>query len=1082
MSRTVKILIGVCLGVVLVVGVAVGGYFGYRERQDRTALRRAEAAMEAKNYSFARLSYAWYLSRNPDDVPILERYAEACSKCLENRASALRDAGKAYLQIATAQPDVADHETRLVEYLHKHRLWPELEYAAIVALRRTPDNSEMKYMKALAVAGQGRDLEAIKLYTELAEEGTTHFDAYGNLASLLLKQRNPQQAERVLSEAQARFPGAPQMGVQLARYRLESRDLEGARQALAGITPDSPLTTSDLLIAASVHRALDEWPEAMAYGRKAVELSPDDPNTHLAVASALSAQAKLDEALGVLEAVRPEVRADSPELFMALTEAQIALGRETDANASIEELKKSYPELTYVVDLLNAKKMLARGQFDEAGDLLDKALLRAPEFLPARYALVLARLQSYEKDRSEKKMLQARAAFDAYLKLNPEDSQAKAIWNSVFEASPDEIRKDALALLQDSFSPTETLVASAKALLPPTGRFRQASDRDLALQLLRRALERQPSNVEAYRLLAELEFDPKDTSATESVLASARSAGIADDDLAVVRARVALAKNNVEEARAIMVAAMTRPDTQANEIGRWVDLFASSNEAATMAQTIAERVDFGQGEKRAALVTGTIALHAVGGDLDKALAALEQYAEKYSDDSALLATLADTRITLARDYLSRGDDAGRTQGMALLEGVEQSHPENASAKVLRAELLLRKSPPDIAGAEALARAASQSDGASPQAHLVLADIYLRKNRTREALEAANRAVHGAPASPGPRLMLARVYLAMSNFNEAKNSVNPVLETNPEHFQALEVMVRADTSLRLFSAARDSLRKMQGLVRGDATRAAMVKSLEGTVLAGEGKYADAERLLRAYLETNPEDSAAAQTLAFCLAGQGKTSETEQSLIKITEDNPSNPSGWVGLGRHYLTQSDPQSLAKASQAFSRALLLSEDYLPAILGMCEVQLRNDNLGAALGLYDRYLAIDPDNSEILYRKATLLAASPERLADALAAIDRTLELDPRPEYRALRGFIELDLKNYEKSIDDLQKSVQGSSIVPPDIEVGMALAHLGLNQYDRARQLYQSAVSKVESGQRLANAVRMEALKKALDERNPS
>ena len=155
----------------------------------------------------------------------------------------------------------------------------------------------------------------------------------------------------------------------------------------------------------------------------------------------------------------------------------------------------------------------------------------------------------------------------------------------------------------------------------------------------------------------------------------------------------------------------------------------------------------------------------------------------------------------------------------------------------------------------------------------------------------------------------------------------------------------------------------------------------------------------------------------------------------------------------------------------------YYRALLGLLEVQLRSENLGAALGLCDRLLAERPDDTGMLERKASLLAQLPGRQQEALDTIQSAIDLSPRPSFFYQRGCLRLDLGDYANAIEDFQRAKQAGGAGPGSLDLLMAEAYLGLNNIDLARVYYESAKNKA-SGVKPADAIRLDAIASRLAE----
>ncbi len=129
-----------------------------------------------------------------------------------------------------------------------------------------------------------------------------------------------------------------------------------------------PLNSEAQLYLAEVHYVLGQFTEAEAAARKAVELNPMVPASHLPLSRALLALGQHEAALAEIEKERdPGYRA------FARARAYIVLARQADADAALSQLEKKYgAEQRYNIATLHA----LRGERDQAFSWLDGAYLQ----------------------------------------------------------------------------------------------------------------------------------------------------------------------------------------------------------------------------------------------------------------------------------------------------------------------------------------------------------------------------------------------------------------------------------------------------------------------------------------------------------------------------------------------------------------------------------------------------------------------------------------------------------------------------------------------------------------------------------
>jgi len=300
---------------------------------------------------------------------------------------------------------------------------------------------------------------------------------------------------------------------------------------------------------------------------------------------------------------------------------------------------------------------------------------------------------------------------------------------------------------------------------------------------------------------------------------------------------------------------------------------------------------------------------------------------------------------------------------------------------------------------------------------------------------------------------------------------------PNNASALAMLVRAYGDAGQVAEAKATLEKLEKSVAGDAARTETIETLRGWLSGHEGNWEEAERALRLQYEANPDDLNLVQALATALINLKRLDEAEQLLKQCAERQHSRPEAWTVLGQFHLSRGSEHDLAKASSAFTQALFLVPDYGPALRGLIDIQVRGNNRGTALSLCDRYLAAQPDDVDILYRKAVLLAQDRKRYDEALRTIDRAVRISERPEFLSTRGAIYLAQAKYSDALKDLQRYAELSGNISADIDTAMAEIYLAIGETDLAKQYYESAKNKAAKAEN-ADTSRLDLLGKKLNE----
>ena len=1033
--------------ILCIVGVGVLGSLGYGQLQEyrgRGALLRAEQAYAEGDWRVAKSNYTWYLVRHPEDQEVLPRYIESCLKLLNNRQAALKDAGRAYLRLALATPSDRDLIRELVDFYKQRELWWELEYAADALLREHPDDPFLSYNKALANERVGRTTQALAIYRRLADSGYPESDLYGSLALLLQQEDNREQGWEVLEAALARQPNDPRIRVERARFLLADHDLTEAAQEIE-IALEGGLDSGEaLLTAAEVRAGLEDWENGRAYAKRALEKIPRSYEGYLLVVRSYLNDDRVDDAIAFLSNVDPYVLADNPRLYLLLAEIQIDAARLEEFDRTVEDFRIASPGSRVLFEYLAARKLLAKGLASDAASKLEVVVTQAPNLQLARYYLGLAYLKDGQYERSKN-------TFELYIDSNPQDERAQIIWEARFAIrSAPELESAAIDLLESDTPYFGRLLLSAHLLTHK----RHGTDGDserivLAKRLFERAIEESPSSSESYRDLAFLCLDQGDVESARQVLMRAEASGVAPTELYLVRAALALAGDKFDQARMVFDDELALGAITTERSLRWAELFADKGYFETGMEVLqAAQAHLPEEEDRLALDLGQVHLHGRFGDFENARALAESLMNKYRDVPGMVQRLNDERMGIARALLAPGARRNESGALLLIADVESLEPSRTDTMLLRARLLLALNPPDLDGADTLLASAREAGSSEAETFLISSAIARGRGQFAKALDYA---VSGKAASPDNRdmgIMLARAQLQMGWLSESTMTLENLQSLYPGNRTILDLLGRAYAGAGRFSEAEALLRQLE---EGDDGQT--VSSLRAWLLVARARWADAEQVLQAMHEDDPDDLWTIHFLAIAIAEQGQADRAEEFLNTCISRNSDDPDLWIELGRSHLAYADSARSSEASFAFTQALVHRPGYYRALRGLLAFQQHLGNPGAALGLCDVILAETPDDTDLLYQRAVILAQLPGRYLEALSAIERAIEITPRPAFIYQRGRLRLALGDAANAIEDFRRVEQAGGIASGSMNLLMAEAYLELGNNELARSFSDAA-----------------------------
>lgn len=131
-----------------------------RNARSEQAWKDGEAAYENKDWQTAAKSYREYLGQNPDDLPILRKYAESCLSIRPRNAAAVGGAASAYRRMTELDPRDEYACEKLALLYEKVQNFNELVSFARARLERDPGDRAAPLWLAKALDRLGRPADA----------------------------------------------------------------------------------------------------------------------------------------------------------------------------------------------------------------------------------------------------------------------------------------------------------------------------------------------------------------------------------------------------------------------------------------------------------------------------------------------------------------------------------------------------------------------------------------------------------------------------------------------------------------------------------------------------------------------------------------------------------------------------------------------------------------------------------------------------------------------------------------------------------------------------------------------------------
>lgn len=1042
----------------------LGGVYYSRQQRNLAALEQAEASFAQGDWVAAKMNYRVYLSKYRDDQDVLKKYAEAASRLQEDRVQNVIEAASALFQIVREHPEDAETADRMLELYKQAGQWAELERTTSFLRSRRAADPKLEFYHALALdrMGTGRAKEAEAAYRKLIEDDTPYVEVYGNLARLLRNAGQAEQGKEVLDALEAKRPDDAHTHVQWASFYLPG-ELEKGRAAYEkarALAPDDP----DVLYAGLLIAVEDkDWARAVSMATQLQERAPGKTEFYLPAAIAYQRQGDFAGAIALLSGMDTYQWLDHPELIMTLAELQIGAGTYGDARETIDRFRRAYPGQSMMHEYLEARLLLAQGDLLEALNKLVIVTESAPSFGPARYYLIVAHLQLGERGR-------ARNALETYLRNFPGDERARALYQEQFVAGESVEGVDALAAQVLSGDATADQLLNAARQLINQGQIQQRAQEvlegDRVVALLERALSLDAGNAAAHRLLASVYLARQDESSMTRVLHEAEAVGIAESDLRQVRAGLALVKKDAETAFGHFSAALDADELSADDITSWANLFGAYGDIDGGLRVLEAASQKEGGEKAALYEIRQISFCTRHNAFDRARTILDAL-----DGRADLPAEARTDLNRERVHLAEAMmDASPPQREAAWELLRQASSTgtrvNARVRLLESRLLVSQDPPQYGAARDKLEEALAVEPNNVEVLLAVAALLMRQGDVNEAAAYAERAAKQGPESIEAQLAHAQALVELGRHADAQAVLTRTIDANPGALQALDLLVRSYTESGRTEMAQMALRRLEQQLDATPEQQKMIDAIRVGLDVREGRnLGGAIETLRGLYAARPDDLDTLRTFVEALVKLERHAEAERLVEGFVDRHEEDLRAWVLLAQLKETRNGAGSL-ESMNAYTRVLLLEPDYPPAIKGLIRARLAQDNRQEALALVARYLALRPDDDQMLYEKGRLLAVQGGSLDEAVQAVSRALDLQAAPDYFYLRATLYLAKGAPQQALDDLQRA-SAAGVSAARYDAAMAEAYWGVGQADLARRYLDSAQRKAERGDAVDAAV---------------
>lgn len=351
------------------------------------------------------------------------------------------------------------------------------------------------------------------------------------------------------------------------------------------------------------------------------------------------------------------------------------------------------------------------------------------------------------------------------------------------------------------------------------------------------------------------------------------------------------------------------------------------------------------------------------------------------------------------------------------------------------------------GLAVLEAAAAQND---VSALTFLAMIYSEANMPERALTQAEAAVRLAPTDPDTLLVRAAVYRGMGQDDKARADYERILAAGPNVSAYFQRGLMASDAGDHEKALADFRLSFQTDPKEVGAQVNIGHELEAL-----GRHEEALAAFELALKLEPKSYDAMIGYAGQLTEMERWEAARAAYESAAKAYPKEPLIQVGLG---MSSENLGDIRRAQAAYTAATRLDPTYVRAWWSLGGLLHYANKSKAALEAFDRAIALDPVNADLLTSRGRVWAdlGDDRALADFAAA----LKVDPKSAYAFNnRGLFYLDANQSTKALADFDAALLADPDYHPALS-NRARTLLTLDRHDRALRDVNRAIELSPSG----------------------
>lgn len=1076
-NRSAKVNVKLLIVVLLVI-VAVGMSLVAARQVRRTilserALTAGNAALEKEDWLEASKQFQEYLGRNPDDVEILKKYAEARLSIRPVEPGNIMQAIAGYRRVLQSEPLNEDIYEELATLYGGIGNFEELAYIARTRLKHAPKDRQAVLWLAEALIQLDKAEEAKQTLLPFIEELEGLSDKHSEYVQACVLMSGIAAGDESL---EAKTEALEWLNKAL-EYSPESAEALAHRARLYRVTPD-------------IAGLSDEDRRALA--RKDLEAADDagteDARIRYVLGTEWMAHGELDRAAAELQAIDDLPREKLQEHFLDIkdwtvarfllaSELETQRGATAEAAALADEALEELTEARHRIQVLAPAIPLyvAADKVSEARRCLDE------------YLDLLAMQQGAPESRLKPAYLQALVAraeekpygvIDALQPVLAKGTGSAALWRLLAEAySRTGQRGRAVDALEECLrhQPEDPQVT-----LQLAREYSRLGEWSNAFETAQRAESLNPTDISAklLRIGASIYLATEDGQGVDKAKLQELSAELAElrqqhpdrSDVPRLQASIATYLDQPDETEKELKAAIKESE---EPLGAKMQLVGYYQRTDRMAEAMkvceAACEEHAEAAQPWLVLSG---LHAANADYDAARRCLKQGLDNVADESEKKSL----SVRLAFMEVIHGD---RNRGIELLK--ELAHEDKQEIRARSLLLALPEIQNDTATAQKLIDELRQVEGESGlwwrfhQASLWLASDEWR-SKQQDIADLLQYCIDADPRWSPPVLLLVGMYERLEDYSRVEDICRQTLARNPSATAIADTLLKLLERQGRFSEAEKVLQQID--VNPDLASAWQVRTALG---AGDKSRAidelklrvsnddqdassriqlarltyeqtkDAERAFK-YLEEAEAIASDSRMLtavkASILREEGQTEEARQVLDDYVVDHNDFSAYWMRA----VFLAEEGELERAEKDYKKLTTFSEQGAAGFLLLGNFYAANEELDKAVATLEEGANAHPDDLGLKRRLMQLLLARAdaqdrERALEILATLEARLPQDPElMKFRAIQMLERPTPESVKAAKEQLQDVIR---LAPTAVDAHLMLIGIAMQEgeYEAAR-----------------------------------